>query len=196
MYCTVLLLTINSHHRAFRLVSSYSMHSSHVARIFNRHFCQLRLFSSIFMHCIDLPLIFNSHYAPDFFCFYAFCKSSSSSQQPLLHIPAPFCYFYAFFRPAFHSQQSLLRIEVYSGVFIHWTDLTIIVSSCKCPYYLHSCLLCIAPTLLSPSTVIFASQSSIIVVLCIPQTMLSLIRVISGHLSSSLFFYSHLLCIP
>ena len=77
--------------------------------------------------------------------------------------------------------------EVYSVVFIHCTDLTIIFSSYQCPSKFHSCLLCIGPTLLSPSTVIFESQSSILLVLCIPQTMLSLFRVISAHLSASLF---------
>ena len=150
----------------------------------------------MFMHCIDLPLIFNSHYAPDFFYFYPFWKSSSSSQQPLLHIRAPFCYIYAFCTLAFHFQQSLFAFEVYSRVFIHSTDFTIIISSYRRPFKFHSCLLCIGPTLLSPSAVIFASQSSILLVLCDRQTILSLFRVISANLSSSLFFYSDLLCIP
>ena len=90
MQVIVLLLIINSHYRAIRLVYSLFMHSSDLARILNSHFCKLGLYSFIFMHSIDLPLILNSHYcAPEFFCFYAFYKSSSSSQQSLLHIRAP-----------------------------------------------------------------------------------------------------------
>ena len=108
MHFTVLLLTIKSHYRAFRLVSSFSMHSSDLARIFNHHFCKLDLYSLIFMHCIELPLILNSHYCgPEFFIFKEFYKSCSCFQQSLLHIQALFCYIYAFHRPAFHSQQGI-----------------------------------------------------------------------------------------
>ena len=103
--CTVLLLIINSHYRPLTLDSSLFMYSLHIEYILHHHFCILGLYSLVFMHYIDLPLTLNSHYcASEFFCFYAFYKSCSCSQQSLLHIQAPFCYLYAFQRFASHSQ--------------------------------------------------------------------------------------------
>ena len=109
--CTVLLLIINSHYRPLMLDSFLFMYSLHLERILHRHFCKIGLYSFIFMHYIDLPLTLNCHSsASKFFCFYAFYKSCSCSQESLLHIQAPFCYFCAFHRSTCHSQQSLLCI--------------------------------------------------------------------------------------
>ena len=125
------------------------------------------------MHSTNFALAFNSHY----------CTSELYSAIFMQFTDLPLTLNRAF--------------EFYSGAFVHCTDLAIIVSIYRCPSKLQSCFLCIVPTLLLPSKVIFPSQSSILFVLCIPQTMLSLFRVISAHLSSSLLcFILIYLCIP
>ena len=117
------------------------------------------------MHSTNFALAFNSHY----------CTSELHSAIFMHFTDLPLTLNRAF--------------EFYSGVFVHCTDLAIIVSIYQCPSKLQSCLLCIPPTFLSPSKVIFPSQSSILFVLCIPQMMLSLFRVISAHLSSSFLYF-------
>ena len=78
----MLLLIINGHYMPFTLDSFLFMYSLHLEHILHHHFCKLGLYSFVFMHCIDLPLALNSHScASEFFCFYAFYKFCSCSQQ-------------------------------------------------------------------------------------------------------------------
>ena len=139
------------------------MHSSDLAPILNRHFANwssippflciawsflslstvtiARLSSSAFMHSTNLAYTLSSHY----------CTSENHSAIFMHSTDLPLTDSRAF--------------EFYSGVFVYFTDLPIIVSNYGCPSKLQSCLLCIALTLFSPSTVIFASQSSILLIL-------------------------------
>ena len=134
MLCTVLLLIINNHYRPFSLDSSLFMYSRDLEPFLHRCLFKFGLYSSVFMHCIDPPLTLNSHYcASEFFCFHAFYRSCSSSQQSLLHIQARFYSFMHFTDlPLTLSSHYCAFGNFCSDVFIHWTNFAIIASSYQC----------------------------------------------------------------
>ena len=117
---------------------------------------------------LALALAFNSHY----------CTSKLYSAIFMHFTDLPFTLNRAF--------------DFYSGVFVHCTDLAITVSIYRCPSKLQSRLLCIAPTLLSPSKVIFASQNSIRFVLCIHRPCSYSFESLVRTLAQVFFFYSDL----
>ena len=93
----------------------------------------------MFMHCIGLPLTLNSHYCvSEFFWFYTIYKYCSCSQQSLLHIRAIFMHFRDL--PVTLNSHYCAFENFYSDVFIHCTDLAIIVSSYRCWCELRSAL--------------------------------------------------------
>ena len=169
MHHTLVLLTVNSHYIPFKLVSSLFMYFSDLARILNHHVCKLELYSSIFMHWMDPPLTFNSHYCtPEFFCFILqilFLLSAVIITHPsctLLHL----CILQVCSSLIIAHLSSIL-------VFLCIADFAIIVSSYRCPSKLYSCLFMHCTNFALTSTVIFASESSSLLISYIPQTFLS-----------------------
>ena len=142
------------------------------------------------MHCKDLPLTLNSHYcASEFFCFYAFYKFCSCSQQ-YIACPSSILLFLCI------SQINLslsavnlahLRTTILTFLFISQTLLSLSSATDVHPSSILF-FLCIVQAWLSFSRVI-TGQSSY---LCIARCFFSLSTVIMGYSSSILLF----LCIP
>ena len=128
----------------------------------------VHLISSEFMHSTNLALAMNSHY----------CASE-------LHC-AIFMHF-TILRLTLNSHYCAFKF--YSTVFIHCTDRAIIYSSYQCSSKLHSALFLHCTSLASFLNSNYWVSNLHSALLYIPQILLSLLSVISVHLSPTLLFF-------
>ena len=178
MHSTNLALAINSHYCASELHCAIFMHFTVLPLTLNSHYSAFEFYSTVFIHCTDRAIIYSSYR----------WSSKLHSALSALHKPGSFSSL-ALHKPFLNSDYWVSKLH---SAFLCIPQILLSLLS-VISVHLSSTLLffvCIPHTWLSLSTVIIAYVSSILLFLCIAQTLLLVLRVISAHRSSMCSSYA------